>query len=314
MRELLGNRLFIFLFLPILILLAAIAIYFAQRESRDITLAKQYPLVSRRVFVEKPNDLIINLVPLRTQLEEYVAKNGKDTIGLYFEYLPSGVSVGVNDQLTTNVASLLKVPLAMAIYHQIELSNMQLNDSLTIEAKYLDDRSGDVWKRGANAQISVKEAIEESLIRSDNTASSVLLANLPKGGLENVFDFLDIPKIKDGAFIVLSPFYYSSVLRSLYLAAYLNPAHSNEVLDILSRTKFTSQIPSGVGDSVKVAHKVGEYEIGTTQTITHSDCGIIYIPQRPYILCLMTKLDRPEADKHMSELSRIIYKYIKNAE
>src|SRR3989338_7046252 len=73
-------------------------------ESKD---AATYTYLSKRIFAEKQNDILVHFVPLRAAISEYISKQ-KDEIGLYFEYLPSGTSIGINDRMAVRFASLIK--------------------------------------------------------------------------------------------------------------------------------------------------------------------------------------------------------------
>ena len=109
-----------------------------------------YPYLSKRIFAENQNDILINFVPLRSRLKTYVASI-TEPLGIYFEYLPSGVSIGINEKIETNIASLLKVPLVMAVYKQYELGSLSKNQKLTILAKHIDKRFVNFWTRGEGA-------------------------------------------------------------------------------------------------------------------------------------------------------------------
>ena len=64
-----------------------------------------------------------------------------------------------------------------------------------------------------------------------------------------------------------------------------------KVLDLLSQSTFIQGIVAGVPEGVKVAHKFGEAEGVDKEgkVVTHilNDCGIVYKPESPYILCIM---------------------------
>ena len=274
--------------------------------------AMQYPLLSKRIFSENQSDILINFISLRQAMRNYAEPLG-DSFGVYFEYLPSGVSIGVNDRKGVNIASLLKVPLVMAVYKQYEKGTLQKDQRLTIRNEDINTQYGTLWKRGVGATLSVQEAVTAALKDSDNTASNVLLHALPNGSLNEVADYLDIPQEKEGKFIVISPKNYSSVLRSLHLSAFLARDSSNEILTLLTKTQFTDQLQAGVPKDVPVAHKVGEYTVEGTTTPTVSDCGIVYVPNRPYILCIMTSESRDVAAHHMSEVSKLVYDYVVSA-
>src|SRR3989344_5604219 len=69
---------------------------------------EEFPYLSKRIFTENPNDIAINFTYLRKKLNAYVgAQSGK--VGVYFEYLPSGTSIGVNEKDEVKLSSLSKV-------------------------------------------------------------------------------------------------------------------------------------------------------------------------------------------------------------
>lgn len=264
-----------------------------------------YPFLSKRIFAENQNDLILNFVPLRTALREYVNKL-PDQVGVYFEYLPSGTSIGVNDKLEVRLASLIKTPLIMGVYRQIEKGQTGKETVLTLKKDDLDQKFGDLWKRGAGAKLTVKEAVDLALIKSDNTAANVLLSVVPANAIDDVFDSLDIETSSDGEINLVTPKGYSSIFRSLYLSSYLKRDSSNEILEILTRTDFDDQIASEIPKNIKVSHKFGIYNSENA----HSDCGIVYAPGRPYLLCIMTKSSQEKAREYMGHISKMIYGYV----
>lgn len=273
---------------------------------------QKYPLLSKRIFSENQNDILINFTPLRTALREYVGKQNEQ-IGVYFEYLPSGTSIGVNDQMEVRLASLIKVPTVMAVYKDIEAGNLSLNTAVTMQKEDIDQRFGNLWRRGVGTRLTIRETININLVESDNTATRILVRHLSEGAIDAVFDSLDLPKERENGAAVISPKSYASILRSLYLSSYLDRQHSNEILDILTRTNFTDQIPAGVPNGIKVAHKIGIFE-GASQQPVHNDCGIVYAPSRPYTLCVMVPGSEATARKHAQYLSKMVYGYIEKVE
>ncbi len=82
---------------------------------------------------------------------------------------------------------------------------------------------------------------------------------------------------------------YSSFFRILYNASYLNQTDSQKILGLLVNSEFLNGLVAGVPASVKVSHKFGERENSTGNTVQLSDCGIVYYPGHPYLLCISTK-------------------------
>lgn len=278
-----------------------------QSNSKDYA---EYPYLSKRIFAEDQNDILINFIPLRQAMREYVEKPG-NKVGVYFEYLPSGSSIGINDTEEVRLASLSKVPTTMAIYKQIARNALRENQLLTIEEKYIDKQFGHLWKKGAGYKIKLEEVVKLALTESDNTAHNLLLSLLTNEVINEAYDFLDIPKDTTNDFPSISPKNYSSILRSLYLSSYIPEEYSNKILAILTETQYLDKIPAGIPSGIKVAHKIGVTERLDASESTFTDCGIVYVPKRPYILCIRTKgMDDSQTSLHMKNISKMVYEYV----
>lgn len=280
------------------------------RAEKDIKNYSDYPLLSKRIFTQNPNDVILNFVPLRKAVKEYVFAQGGN-LAIYFEYLPSGISIGVNDREEMKLASLSKVPLVMSVLKKVEKGQLHVTDVVTLEKSDLDSKFGTLWKRGDGAHISIKELIEYSLIESDNTAYHALLRFLTPEEVVDVYDNLEIEVISKDTNPMVSPKAYSSIFRSLYLSSYLSEENSSYILEVLTRTNFNDKIPAGIPDTnIKIAHKIGVFHRSDSPEEVFTDCGIVYLPGRPYILCIFTKKSEEEAKKHSKYLSYMIYSYL----
>lgn len=273
----------------------------------------KYPYLSQRVFVENPKDFLTNFMPLRNALQVYITANGVDKISVYFEYLPSGTSVGVNDRKVFQIASLIKVPVVLAVYKQIEEGKLFEDQLLIVTEGNIDKRFGDLWKKGAGTKVTVKEAVDLALKESDNTAASLLLDTVGDEALTNVFTNLEIDYLKEKRLTLISAKGYSSVFRTLYLSSYLKFENSQKILDILTQTKFKSQLEAGVSSGTMVAHKIGTYTDNSGSGV-YSDCGNVYLANRPYFLCIMIQGDETYATQHMAEISTMVFKFVESVE
>ena len=277
-------------------------------SDRSKSVSSDYPYLAPRLFDKEKNDLIINFTQLREVMKQRHAQE-KVPLGIYFEYLPSGSSIGVNDQLEVEIGSLGKVPAVMAVYKNIEAGHLNLTDSLVLKNEHLDNLFGGLWQKGAGERISVREAIRLAMVESDNTAINVLLDVINEETQDDVFDELDLPKTTDGLYPIMSPKSYASVFRNLYLSAYLDYANSNSILSLLTETKFSDKLPAGLPKNVKMSHKIGVFTQPDGQTV-YNDCGIVYVPERPYILCIMAATDEQTARKEMIAYAKMVYSFV----
>jgi hypothetical protein len=143
---------------------------------------------------------------------------------------------------------------------------------------------------------------------SDNTALIALNNLLNEDEINTARLALGLPHINPNNVTLLSPKQYSNSFRSLYFSTYLNREFSQLALSILSDTDYRTQLVTGVPTDVKVSHKYGAYRNGGY----FHDCGIIYLPKKPYMLCIMSHdSSKEEADRVISELSSMIYNFVK---
>ncbi len=75
-------------------------------------------------------------------------------------------------------------------------------------------------------------------------------------------------------------------------------------------------VVAGVPSTVDVAHKFGERttlasDTESTETKQLHDCGIVYFPENPYLLCVMTRgTDFKVLEGIISDISRMVYEEV----
>lgn len=265
----------------------------------------QYDLLNpARKFVDQ-KDLIINFQPLRDELN----KIGVDgNISIYFEYLPTGANIAVNKDVEFFPASLSKVPLSLAVAKKVETGKWKWENELVIMGQDRDDKFGDLYKSPVGTKITIEELMKKMLTESDNTAYLVLLRNIEPEefndikshlGWENLFD-------ENGK---ISAKKYSILLRALYASSYLKEDFSEKLLSMMTQSKFNDYIAAGIPPETIFSHKIGE----SSEENVIMDAGIVYLPQRPYLLTVMIhSADKEEVKKQMRNISKKVYEYIVN--
>ncbi|MEN9407652.1 MAG: hypothetical protein RLZZ455_868 [Candidatus Parcubacteria bacterium] len=269
---------------------------------------KRYPLLSKRILQDYPVDLLINFRQLRKEIRRESAPY-QDTFGLYFEYLPTGTTIGINEKNDFTAASLLKVPIVMAYFFGQEKNNSYEDVVATITEEDINKSYGTLWKRGIGKKIRISEAIELALTQSDNTAINVISRYVSIDDYHAVNEGLDIElkELKSTPIITLKQ--YASILKALYFSSVISKDHSQQILHLLEQSKFRDKIPAGVGKEIKVANKVGLLE-----DKLYTDCGIVYLPRRSYLLCMVSATDEITARQRMVYFSRKVYSFLKSAQ
>jgi len=280
------------------------------QSQESIAYNDDYPLLAKRLFIENPSDVRINFSGLRTSLRDYVADNNLDA-GIYFEYLPTGSSIRVNGNGEYRAASLIKLPVAMEVLKAREVGLLDLSTKVQLKQEWLNDGFGTLYQKGAGHTLTLEEALEILLTESDNTALRVLIDATANLELENrALGALDIEftASEDGS-IDIGARSYSSFFKCLYFACYNTKADSEKILDYLTRTEFNNRIAAGIEDKgIKIAHKIGVFN-----TEVQSDCGIIYLPEKNYVLCvIIAGTNDGSTDAHIANISRLTFEYLDN--
>lgn len=263
-----------------------------------------------------PESLTIGArVALEKRLQELVAhetqQGNVSGIGIYFRDLNNGPIVRINDDADFSPASLLKLPLAIWYYKEASSSR----ELLTEEIQYTGPNGVSVEHFPGNRMMqpgriySIKELIELMVEESDNDATAVLAEYASSHNTNTVYQDLGIEPVGDYSTYHTNVRNYSAFFRILYTASYLNRDYSNELLEILTKSSFSRGIVAGVPTGIVVAHKFGERTVDPDKNINQlHDCGIVYVPKTPYILCVMTQgRDYDELAKVISEVSRETY-------
>jgi len=99
---------------------------------------------------------------------------------------------------------------------------------------------------------------------------------------------------------------YASLFRILFNASYLSRDNSEKALKMLSGVEFKKGIVAGVPPEIVVSHKYGERQLCDISQL--HDCGIVYYPNHPYLLCIMTRgSDYNKLASVIKDISKTIY-------
>jgi beta-lactamase class A len=254
------------------------------------------------------------LIPFKKILEDKITRyvnGGKVTqVSLYFRDLKNGPWIGINQDELFAPASLLKVPILMAYYKMAEQDVSILEKQITYEEEVVSEeevRTPITLKLGK--KYTIGELIDRMIIFSDNAAAHILYKELDPRKFAEPYSYLEleVPFTKPGEYY-LPVRKYASFFRLLFNASYLSPDASERALALLAKVQFTLGIRAGVPKEVEVANKYGERSFNDGKENQLHDCGIVYYPNYPYLICIMTRgNDIQQLPEVVSGLSKVVY-------
>ncbi len=237
---------------------------------------------------------------------------GVSEMAVYFRDLNNGPVIGINQNMPFAPASLLKVPIMMTYFSRAESdANLLSEKILTKQTAHLLPGTQEVNPQEhivLGKTYSIEELIEYMIKYSDNQAMAILYDHMPLKEQADLYSLLGVnPSILTDASAQLSVRQYSIFFRVLFNASFLSRAHSEQALKLLSENNFSAGLRAGVPEAVPIAHKFGERQFGDSLQQFH-DCGIVYYPKSPYLLCIMTRgKDAGSLVQAIAETSRFIY-------
>ncbi|MBI4844491.1 MAG: serine hydrolase [Nitrospirae bacterium] len=200
---------------------------------------------------------------------------------------------GINYEERFAPASLLKVPTMMALFKEAESNPWILTKKVLYNGSFdtAEQNVAPSFMLEKGNQYTIDELAFRMIAYSDNKAQSLLLENLENKFFDKAYmDLGLLPPGQDTPDNFMTVKEYATFFRMLYNASYLNRAYSEKALDYLSKSEFRDGLIAGVPQGITVAHKFGERNFwNDAEGRQIHDCGIVYYPGHPYLLCVMSK-------------------------
>lgn len=250
------------------------------------------------------------------KLSDYIDAKKKtgtvDDVSIYFRDLNNGPYVNINAKKMFIPGSLLKLPIAISAYKQAEKTPEILQKKTTFKTTSPDLDAGQHFKPEDRIKkgmvYSLEDLIHYMLADSDNNAAVLAIDFLNQNDLISSYADLGLDAPVGTGQYTLSVKSYASFFRILYNASYLNQTNSEQVLSILAQSTFTDALAAGVPSNIVVSHKFGERGTSAGKVQLH-DCGIIYKPNQPYVLCVMTEGSNFDIlTSTIADISGLVYK------
>lgn len=268
-----------------------------QAASKEVRLGDNFNFVNPLLECEQgPSYLSKNSIKpfkpeIQSVIDKAISENKAEYVSVYFRDLNNGTWFGINESEDFFPASLMKLPLLIYFLKQAE-NNPNILDT---EVDYVSGKetTPQFYKTNNPVEIgktyTVKELLEHAIKYSDNNAALLLYQITDKKGFEKILPEFGIGMPKETGQDFVNVKSYAAFFRILFNASYLSHEYSESALGLLSKTEFNSGLTAKLPKSVVVSHKFGETQNDSTGQKQLHNCGIVYYPNKPYLICVMTR-------------------------
>lgn len=259
-----------------------------------------------------------NLRRLRDSLEAHIAEwEERDptlTVGVYVRDLSEGSWIGIGERQPFVPASLMKVPVLL---HGME--RMSREPGLSEEARLYPgpeampspDNLASMppeLRMEPGRSYTYRLLLERMVRESDNHAKDLVMADVDPTDVDALMARIDAPKRVHGGEAVMDARTYGTLFRVLFHSTWFSRADSEWALGVLASARFARGLRAGVPEGVPVASKFGIHADvrRPMDGVQLHECGIVYAPGAPYVLCIMTRSTYRAAELYrvVAEISR----------
>jgi len=199
-------------------------------------------------------------------------------------------------------ASSIKIAVLVELYRQAQEGKLKLSDMYTVQQSDLVQDSDIMGGLTPGVtKITLRDLATMMVAVSDNSATNVLIDRVGMDAVNAEMDALGLPHTRlrrkmmdlkaasEGRENVSTPQEMMKLLQAVYAGKVLNKAMTDDFFKMLSTHK-DSWIPRDLPDGVQSANKPGALEG------VRNDSGVMFVPNRPFVICVMTTYLRRERD------------------
>jgi beta-lactamase class A len=274
---------------------------------------------------EAPRDTGTDLLwkKLETRVEE-IATRLDGMMGVAILDLTDGRILLHNADRVFPAASSIKIAILLELYRQDQDARVgangkaRLDDLYTFDPKNLVEDSQIMAGLTAGVtRVTNRDLAQFMVAVSDNAAANVLIDRVGKDNVNAMLrsvglsktmlrrKMMDIGAARRGDENIATPQEMTRLLETIYKGKALNKEFTDQFIKQLKTLKKDSYLSYELPAGVELADKPGSLDGVRT------DSGIVYAPNRPFAISVMTAYDRDEkaAERAISEVALEAYRY-----
>lgn len=252
---------------------------------------------------------------LRSKLISIQQKYPTIHSSIYVWDYSDGNYVNISADEIFSAASIIKLPVLVALFKNIENGQTSIYDEMTLTDVFRAEGSGGLQYKAENSKYSIDTLARVMITNSDNSATNMLMSKI--GGMPAVNRQIKdwglasthinnwLPDMQGTNYITAHDI--ARLLYNLDNPNFLNSTSREKIFAYMAKVKNDRLIPAGLGKGADFLHKTGD--IGKML----GDAGIVVAPNgKKYIVVILA--NRPynstKGKDFIVEASDVIYKYL----
>lgn len=223
--------------------------------------------------------------------------------------------VDINANETYPAASIIKIPVLIEMFREIDKGKFKLNDTMILEDYYRASGSGKLQYSQGGRALTMDYLARIMIENSDNSSTNMIIAKMggmpdvnremKKWGLKTTHLNNWLPDL-EGTNITTSK-EIAQMLYNLDKTNMVSEESKKHIADYLSHVKNNRLLQAGLPSNAILLHKTGDigYMLG--------DSGIVKTPSgRKYIVSILAKrpYNNQQGKKFIVEASKTIYNHL----
>lgn len=269
--------------------------------------------------VGRKEDVLWNKLSESIQAEDRALEG---VLGVMIVDLKTGRNWAYHADEVFPTASTIKLALLAELYHQEQQAregkpgNARLADRYTVRSEdiVVDSAIMENLTPGVTT-VTNRDLAGMVVAVSDNAATNVLIDRVTFAKVNQLLDSLGAPQTRlqrkmmdlnaarEGRENIATPRQIAVLLEAIYRNKLFDTELTKDFFRLLSTTK-DSWIPRLLPENLKIANKPGSL------AGVRNDAGILFVPERPFVLVVMTTYDNDErkAEEVISKIARDAYR------
>lgn len=224
-------------------------------------------------------------------------------VGVAIVDFKTGQTIALHADQVFPTASSIKIALVLELYHQAQTGRLSLTDLYTVNSADLvpDSQIMGGLTPGVT-RVTLRDLATMVMAVSDNSAANVLIDRVGMNNVNALMDSLglkhtrlqrkmmDLKAASEGRENLSTPSEMVAMVRAAYEGKVLNPKLTEDFFQVFSVKKPDAFLQRHLPEDLRIAAKQGELEG------VRNDCGMVFVPNRPYGICVMESYLRRERE------------------